>query len=157
MNNFSPSCERNKAPILEKLVSHFSTSKSVLEIGSGSGQHAIHFTEYLKHLNWHCSKMPNLLNALNENLSTMSNKGFTKAISLNVADEQAWSLLPFIDTLYTANTLHIMSWPSVVALFNNLKHLPNLTKLALYGPFKYQGKFTSDIPKQPQNAEFSGN
>ncbi len=143
MNNFSPSSERNKDPILEKLKTHLQNSSSVLEIGSGSGQHAIHFTKHLKHLDWQCSELPDFLNALNDNISSFSEHRFTKAIALNVTDETAWRSLSSIDCLYTANTLHIMSWQSVIALFNNLKHLPNLNTLAIYGPFKYQGKFTS--------------
>jgi hypothetical protein len=50
-----------------------------------------------------------------------------------------------VDGLYTANTLHIISWPLVVKFFEGIaKNLSAQAKVCIYGPFKYQGEFTSE-------------
>lgn len=57
MKLYSESCEQNKQPILEILQEVFKDRKTVLEIGSGSGQHAVYFSKYLKHLIWQPSDL----------------------------------------------------------------------------------------------------
>ena len=54
----SPACERNRAPIIEVLRTHLHEAKRVLEIGSGTGQHAAYFAHGLPHLQWQPSDQP---------------------------------------------------------------------------------------------------
>ena len=55
---YSAACERNRAPILAVLRNVLAHSKSLLEIGSGTGQHAVYFGAALSHLTWQCSDLP---------------------------------------------------------------------------------------------------
>jgi len=143
---FSQSCEKNKQPILDILTTVFSDTKNVLEIGSGTGQHAVFFAPQLKHLHWQTSDLavnhPGINLWLDEN--GCENIGRPIEIDLNkkwVNDNQPLQ----VDALYTANTLHIISWPLVVKFFDGIaKNLPSKAQICIYGPFKYQGEFTSE-------------
>mgnify|MGYP003866433777 CR=1 FL=1 len=142
---FSQSCENNKRPILNILTKAFSKTKHVLEIGSGTGQHAVFFGQHLSHLTWQTSDL--LINHQGINLwldeTAWANVQRPIVIDLNIAwpmpkDNQR------VDGLYTANTLHIISWPLVVKFFEGIaQNLAPEASVCIYGPFNYQGKFTS--------------
>ncbi|WNC68311.1 DUF938 domain-containing protein [Thalassotalea nanhaiensis] len=141
--NYSPSCERNQDVILKQLLPILSSVSSVLEIGSYSGQHALHFCSSLSHLNWQPSDQHSLVANLNENLHRHNIDNIKPAIELDVSDPVQWPETKF-DLIFSANTLHIMSWQHVVEMFNNLpKCLNNQSYLCIYGPFKYNGQYTS--------------
>ena len=147
MRPYSDACERNRQPILDVLRQHFADRRQVLEIGSGTGQHAVHFAAALPQLVWQTSELePNLAGVrlwLEE--STLPN--LPPPIALDVTG--TWPDTRF-DAVFTANTLHIMSWPDVQTLFAALpKVLTADAMLAVYGPFNYNGRFTS-----PSNASF---
>ncbi|MEY8215842.1 MAG: DUF938 domain-containing protein [Colwellia sp.] len=143
---FSQACENNKRPILNILSQVFSETNHVLEIGSGTGQHAVFFGQHLPHLTWQTSDLS--INHQGINLwlaeATLANVQRPIAIDLN----NAWPIsetTPQMDGLYTANTLHIISWPLVVKFFEAIaKNLAPQAQVCIYGPFKYQGKFTSE-------------
>ena len=142
--NYSPSCERNKHVIVEQLQNLLANSKNVLEIGSLSGQHAAHFCEQLPHLKWQPSDLYENLAALRHNLKLVGNAKIESPLKLDVSD---FCELPtnLFDTVFTANTLHIMSWQHVQSMFENIGcHLKSLQTICIYGPFKYQQKFTSE-------------
>lgn len=145
MHNYSPSCERNQQVIFDTLAPWLKQVTSVLEIGSGSGQHAFHFTQLLDHLNWQCTDRGEYLAGLEANIA--NHPKLPAAIELDVNGpwpEQCY------DMIYTANSLHIMDWQSVQALFSRLaKQLNPQGFFSCYGPFKYHGEFTS-----PSNANF---
>ena len=145
---FSPSCERNRDPILAVLRTHFADRRRVLEIGSGTGQHAVHFAAAMPQLIWQTSDRSENLPGVRQWLDDTSLPNTPPPLQLDVADA-VWPDDPF-DAVFSANTLHIMSWPQVQTLF---AALPSVTtgdaKLAIYGPFNYDGKYTSD-----SNAEF---
>jgi SAM-dependent methyltransferase len=149
MNNFSPSCERNKAAIYQYCFPYLKTRKRLLEIGSWSGQHAIHIAPLVPEMYWQTSDLAPNIEALKANLL---NEGITNIglpFSLDVAKATDWPVEQY-DVLYTANTLHIMSWSHVKALFLHLsKSLRNEGIVIVYGPFKYKGEYTSQ-----SNAEF---
>ena len=133
----APATERNREPILAVLREHFADRHRVLEIGSGTGQHAIHFAAALPHLHWQPSD-------LREN---------HPAITGWIADAELRNISPPIqryDAVFTANTLHIISWPQVQSLFANLPRLlaPDAT-IVVYGPFNVDGRFSA-----PSNAAF---
>ena len=144
---YSPACDRNKAPILTILETHLRDAKRVLEVGSGTGQHAVHFASALPHLTWQCSDRPDDLPGLHPWLAEAALPNTPAPLPLDVSGP--WPEGPF-DALFTANTLHIMGWPQVEQLFARLPHvLAPAGRLVVYGPFNYGGCFTS-----ASNAEF---
>lgn len=141
---FSQACERNKDPILDVLGRYLDELHSVLEIGSGTAQHAIHFARQQPNVFWQTSDQiqhhPGILAQL-EN-SALGNIGQPLALDVTQPDwgcgEQRF------DAVYTANTLHIMDWQQVCAFFTGLEQVSvSGTYLFIYGPFKKGGKFTS--------------
>jgi len=149
MLNFSPSCKRNQAALLVELTALFSTKQHILEIGSFSGQHAIHFSENIPNINWQPSDVEEHFSALQQNLTEASLQNCQPPMILDVAESHHWPDLQY-EAIFTANTLHIMSWQSVQKLFENInKVCKKGTLLCIYGPFKYQGKYTST-----SNADF---
>lgn len=143
MKPFSQACENNKTPILAQLKTFFADRKCVLEIGSGTGQHAVYFGEHLPQLQWQCGD----LSENHEGIQAWLNEAqLPNVLAPLVLDAEAseWQLEQF-DAVYSANTLHIMSWPQVEMTFKHIgKVLAEGGKLAVYGPFNYQGKFTSE-------------
>jgi hypothetical protein len=147
--NFSPSCERNKQLINEQLINVFKCSTNLLEIGSLSGQHAAYISPNLPNLTWQPSDLVENIAALRQNLQLANIGNIKPAISLDVCNKAMWPNVQF-DAIFTANTLHIMPWQAVIELFENLQHsLAATATLCIYGPFKYNGEFTSHT-----NADF---
>lgn len=141
--NFSPSCERNKQVIWESLQPHISNSAHVLEVGSYSGQHAIYFCQKKPDLLWQPSDLYQYIEGLKRNFHLANLANISTPIEINVAAEKHWPKQKF-DIIYSANTLHIMSWKQVEKLFDNIKVcLKESSLVCIYGPFKYQSKFTS--------------
>jgi SAM-dependent methyltransferase len=137
---FSEACERNKHPILEVIRPWFQSLSTVLEIGSGTGQHARYFIQHLPHLHWQMSDFGDYLGAL----QTQEFELLPGPVELDVRQGESWPKCQF-DAVYTANSLHIMDAPSVEKFFEGVgRVLSRHGVLAIYGPFKYGGKFTSD-------------
>ena len=181
---FSPACERNRDPILEVLRVHFAKVRSVLEIGSGSGQHAVHFAAAMPWLQWQCSDRAEYLPGIRAWLDEARLPNTPAPVELDVA-QGSWPPTNF-DAVFSANTLHIMGWGEVEALFVGLGEMlafkapearagarsplpPSAPRikygtgssptprrkspwgtrgegfiLTVYGPFNYNGDFTSD-------------
>jgi hypothetical protein len=132
MKPFSEASERNREPILAVLRRVFKDCTHVLEIGSGTGQHAAYFARELPHLVWQASDVA-------ENLPGIRAWGVVP-IELDV--ELEWPAVQ-ADAVYSANTTHIMSWPQVERMFCGIGRLaPSV--VALYGPFNYKGRPTSE-------------
>ena len=141
-------CERNKAPILEVLRTEFAASRSVLEIGSGTGQHAVHFAAHLPHLSWQPSEVAALLPALAERVRLEGSPNLRLPIALDVR-ATPWPHAE-ADAIFSANTLHIMGWDEVEDFFRGVgAALGPGGVLCVYGPFNYQGRYTS-----ASNAQF---
>jgi SAM-dependent methyltransferase len=139
----SAACERNKDPILEVLRLRFADRTQVLEIGSGTGQHAVYFARQLGHLAWHPTEQLAYLADLTERVK-LEGPGNLRAPSLLDVRQAVWPVRG-VDAMFTANTLHIMSWPEVMALFNGIGTvLVPGGVLCIYGPFRYAGRYTSD-------------
>jgi SAM-dependent methyltransferase len=140
---FSAACERNKDPILEVLRVRFADRTQVLEIGSGTGQHAVYFAQELRHLTWHPTEQLAYLADLTERVKLEGPHNLRAPTLLDV--RQAVWPVHGVDAMFTANTLHIMSWPEVMALFNGIGTvLVPGGVLCIYGPFRYAGRYTSD-------------
>ena len=140
---FSAACERNKDPILEVLRLRFADRTQVLEIGSGTGQHAVYFARELSHLAWHPTEQLVYLADLTERVKLEGPANLRVPTLLDV--RQAVWPVRIADAIFTANTLHIMSWPEVMALFKGIGAvLAPGGVLCIYGPFRYAGRYTSD-------------
>jgi len=139
---FAPACERNRDPILSVLRAHFADRTHVLEIGSGTGQHAVYFAAALPHLVWQTSDVPENLPGIRQWLGEANLANTPAPIELDVGGT-AWPSERY-DALFSANTLHIMRWPEVEQLFAHIARIATPdAKLAIYGPFNVDGKFTS--------------
>jgi len=139
---FAPSCERNKAPILQVLKPLYAGVSRVLEVGSGTGQHALHFAAALPHLVWQCSDVPAHLPGMRLWLDEAALANLPPPLALDVS--QGLPSGPW-DAVFTANTLHIMSWIEVQRLFGGLAAvLPHDGLFTAYGPFNRDGRFTSE-------------
>jgi len=146
--SISEACERNKEPILRILTNALARSRVVLEIGSGTGQHAVHFATHLPHLTWQPSDREEYLPGLRERIAHDGPSNLRPAIELDVHN-LPWPVGP-VDAIFTANTLHIMEWAAVEDLFRGVGSIlgaPGV--LCVYGPFRYAGRYTS-----ASNAEF---
>ncbi|MCP4934716.1 MAG: DUF938 domain-containing protein [bacterium] len=145
---FSQSSESNKQPILSILRDVLADTKTMLEIGSGTGQHAVFFAKQLPHLMWQPSEQAQNIDMLSLRLEAHAPANVRKPVVVDVADEP-WRVQP-VDAVYAANCAHIMSWGHVEKMFRGLDGvLKPGGHLILYGPYKYGGNFTSS-----SNAQF---
>lgn len=144
----SEACERNKGPILAVLAAELAARHAVLEIGSGTGQHAVHFATHLPYLTWQPSEMRSQLAPLIERLRREAPPNVRAAIALDVHDDP-WPAAD-LDAVFSANTLHIMAWSAVREFFRGSAALlrPGGV-LCVYGPMRYRGEYTS-----ASNAQF---
>ena len=139
---WSAACERNRDPILAVLREHFADRRRVLEVGSGTGQHAVHFATALPHLVWQTSDRPQWLAGIRLWLDEAALPNTPPPLELDVT--RRWPAGGF-DAAFSSNTLHIMGWPEVEAFFAGLDGaLDADALLAIYGPFNDGGKFTSE-------------
>lgn len=138
---FSPACERNREPILALLRDHFADRRQVLEIGSGTGQHAVHFAAALPQLTWQCADRPPYLAGIRRWLDDAALPNTPAPIALDVNDR--WPPAR-VDAVFSANTLHIMSSAEVETLFARLPAvMTEDARLVIYGPFRYRAAHTS--------------
>lgn len=144
MLNYSEACERNKEVILQLLQRYLHDRSLVLEVGSGSGQHAIHFASTLTHLTWQPSDLQINLPALTQNLTEYGPDNVLCPAELDVISDN-WQLPVEPDAVFTANTLHIMDEACVEAFIRGMgRILPVGGCLCVYGPFRYNGRYTSE-------------
>lgn len=143
MKPFAESCEENKQPILQVLQKEFAHARRVLEIGSGTGQHAVYFARELAHLSWQTSDVqdnhPGIMAWLNDEGTDNAHP----PLPLDVTQVN-WPAQEY-DGVFSANTVHIMSWPEVEKMFVGIGQilLPG-GRFCLYGPFNYDGQYTSN-------------
>lgn len=140
---FSQACENNQRPIAAVLARHLGDAREVLEIGSGSGQHAVHFGKCFPHLHWQTSDLAEHHDGIRRWIDESGLVNVGAPLTLDV-HRQPW---PATDAqaVFSANTAHILAWPGVVAMFAGVGALlPRAGRFLLYGPFNYGGRFTSD-------------
>ena len=139
---YSEACERNREPILKVLRKVFAGCVRVLEIGSGSGQHAVYFGAHLTHLTWQTSDVAENHPGI---LAWLAEARLTNVLPPLVLDVNAAWPQKLYDVIFSANTLHIVSWPEVERMFAGIARLMAINGvLAIYGPFNYGGEYTSD-------------
>jgi cyclopropane fatty-acyl-phospholipid synthase-like methyltransferase len=141
--------ERNKGPILEVLRKEFAGRRQVLEIGSGTGQHAVYFAANLPHLTWQPSDLAENHAAIRAWIAAAGTPNLCAPVELDVARPGAPAIAA-PDAVFSANTAHIMSLETVQCMFALVGQLlPQDGIFCLYGPFNFQGRYSSD-----SNADF---
>lgn len=148
MKPFSEACVQNQAEICAVLKNLLDEKKHLLEIGSGTGQHAVYFAKHLPHLIWHTSDQTAYHHGIQMWLDEADLENTRNPIALDVSEDR-WPTLN-VDAIFSANSVHIMSWENVIDYVRNgAKLLENKGLFILYGPFNYNGEYTS-----PSNASF---
>ena len=153
MKPYSVACDQNREPILAVLKALLTTQltcthHSLLEIGTGTGQHAVYFGEALPHVLWQCSDQPQYHAGIQLWLDEANLPNVLTPLSLNVSDD-IWPTTQY-DLLYCANVMHIMHWYHVIDLFQ--RGAPCIKPgglMVCYGPFNVAGQYTS-----ASNAQF---
>jgi len=140
---YSESCDQNRDAILSIIKPLLNDKQSVLEIGSGTGQHAVYFAEQLSHLTWHPSDQKQYLAGINLWLAEAELTNVNAPLELDVTQAQ-WPEIK-VDAIFSANTLHIMHWQHVEDFFAGIKDKLNETGLLIiYGPFNYNNQYSSE-------------
>lgn len=151
MKEYAPACERNSQVILNVLQRILAHSRTVLEIGSGTGQHAVFFANGLPHLQWQPTNKESLesINAWRRE-AEFENVLPAQSMDLLAAIDHQDLRLPEIDAIVCINTVHIMAWQGTEKLFElaaSAIHPGGV--LYLYGPYRY-----ADRPLEPSNENF---
>ena len=143
MKPYAESSEVNKVPILAVLREIFADRNRVLEIASGTGQHAVYFARELPHLIWQPSELAQNLAGIQAWLDEAQLSNVLAPLAIDVNDAR-WPVTA-VDAIFNANTVHIISWPETERLF---AHIARVIEpggcVCLYGPYNYGGKFTSE-------------
>ena len=142
MKQFSEACEQNKSPILAVLRETFRDSQRILEIGSGTGQHAVYFASHLPHLHWQPSDRAENHASIKAWTAEGSLANLAPPLDLDVTAGH-WPRETF-DGVFSANTTHIMNWSAVQCMFTGIgRLLEDDGVFCLYGPFNYHNAYTS--------------
>ena len=146
---FAQSSEENKQPILAVLAERLKNAHSVLEIGSGTGQHAVYFAGQMPHLQWQTSDLAMMQPGIQLWLDEAGLDNVLPPLALDVMLAMSWPEQCY-DAVYSANTAHIMSEDAVAAMFAGVGNVLNSGgQFLLYGPFMIDGKHTA-----PSNQRF---
>jgi cyclopropane fatty-acyl-phospholipid synthase-like methyltransferase len=145
---FSQACENNKEPILKVLTEHFAQCKTILEIGSGTGQHAVFFAKNLHQLSWHTSDAPSNHGGIKLWIKANPSPNLLLPIDL-VIGQDSWPATPY-DGVFSANTAHIMQKYEAKLMMELIAEaLPSGGMFCQYGPFNQGGQYSSQ-----SNADF---
>lgn len=140
---YAEACERNRDPILQVIMPLLANSHAVLEIGSGTGQHAVYFAGRMPHLLWHTSDRDDYHAGIEMWLADANLANVRQPLSLDVT-QSPWPAVS-VDAVFSANTSHIMHWHEVEAMFAGIGNLlPDRGVFLLYGPFNYKQSYTSE-------------
>ena len=157
MKEYAPACERNSQVILDVLKQILPRTRSVLEIGSGTGQHAAYFSSQLPHLHWLPTDRGSLdsINAWREEAALENLLPARQLDLLALPVQQSTGLPDFTgwpdyDAIVCINTIHIMAWQGTEKLFElAAQQLPENGVIYVYGPYRY-----ADRPLEPSNENF---
>ncbi len=144
MKPFSESSEQNKRVILEAIDPLLTDCRQVLEVASGTGQHAVYFAEQMPQLIWQPSDLEMCLPGIQQWIADSELQNILPPFKLDVACSEDWPEQDY-DAIYSANSFHIMSADGVEAFFEHVAgHVKQRGLITVYGPFNYDGAFTSD-------------
>ena len=140
---FSQACENNKRPILAVIERHLRGRRQLLEIGSGTGQHAVYFAEHLPHLLWQTSDRREAHAGIRQWIEESGLPNVRFPLDLDVT-LKPWPI-DSTEAIFSANTAHIMSWPMVEDMMAGVGEiLEPEGPFCLYGPFNYSGTYTTE-------------
>jgi len=143
MKPYSESCEENRAPILDVLQRELSGKRRLLEVGSGTGQHAVYFAAEFPQLIWQTSDVIAMHSGIQAWLDDVPLANLRPPLALDVCADR-WPDDRF-DAVFSANTAHIMSWQQVECFISGVgRVLEQGGVFCLYGPFNYNGRYTSE-------------
>lgn len=144
---FSQACVNNADPILAVISKVFADTETVLEIGSGTGQHAVYFASAMPWLTWQPSDLTAQHAGIAAWIADSDVSNVLPPLYLDV-DMEAWPVLN-VGAVFSANTAHILHWDSVRSLIRGASNV--LKKggfLTLYGPFNYNKNYTSESNRE---------
>jgi cyclopropane fatty-acyl-phospholipid synthase-like methyltransferase len=143
MKPFAESSVENRQPIFNVIEPLLQDCQTLLEIGSGTGQHAVYFSQSLPHLTWQCSDLKHNHAGINMWIDESGLENVKAPIELDTLNSD-WPDQSF-DAVFSANTVHIMDWNMVQGLFAGLAQVMNVGgRFLLYGPFNYNGQYSSE-------------
>ncbi len=143
MKPFSQACINNCDPILRVIQPLFGHCNRVLEIGSGTGQHAVYFADKMPWLTWYTSDLYQHHGGIKQWQEEAGLSNIHGPLELDVL-QAAWPELE-VDAVFSANTVHIISWPAVERMFEGIgRQLAMNGLFVLYGPFNYNNEYTSE-------------
>lgn len=139
---YALSCDKNSAPILEVLKDYLPGHHALLEVGAGTGQHAVFMAPHFKELTWTLADLQDRHEGIQMWLKDFPRANVEGPVEYEVGKDP----LPEgdFDVVFTANTLHIMPWSLCLQLFDDLSVLKNDSLFIVYGAFNYEGKYTSE-------------
>lgn len=147
MRRYSDACERNQGPILDVIKPYLTHCSEVLEIGSGTGQHAVWFAGAMPHITWYTSDLRENHGSITAWIEASELPNIQKPRTLNVG-QRVWPVNQ-VDAVFTANTTHIMSWERVRDMFHGVNRiLKPGGYFLIYGPFNVNGNYTSESNKE---------
>ena len=144
--------ERNREPILEKLAPFIPEESRILEIGSGSGEHARYFTNTLSNCQWQCSERSDNLSNLKAKIDQHYNLALLPPLQIDLYDKDWAKVLDTqtYDLVLAINVIHIAAWEATPNLMEGAA--PSLKPqghLFLYGPYRFRDK-----ELEPSNQSF---
>lgn len=140
---YSVACDNNREPILSVIEDLFANCKTILEIGSGTGQHAVFFASKLPHLSWQTSDLQENHAGIKLWLNEVGLDNALAPLALDVTQSE-WPIAE-VDAVFSANAVHIMGWDAVKAMIGGVgKLLSAGGLLVLYGPFNYNNSYSSE-------------
>lgn len=147
MKPYAAAAEQNRDVILAAIEPLLKDKTRLLEVGSGTGQHAVYFSQAMPWLNWQCSDQAHYLPGIKLWLDEANLSNTSLPIELEVT-EGPWPSIAY-DAVYSCNTAHIMHWPEVEDMFRGVGNcLQGRGIFMLYGPFNYNGAYTSESNRQ---------
>lgn len=151
MKPYAESCDQNRAPILNVLKQELTGRRRLLEIGSGTGQHAVYLAGEFPDLIWQTSEVSIMHEGIHAWLAEDSAPpNALPPLCLDVCNDP-WPDTSY-DAAFSANTAHIVSWPQVQCLFSGVGEILEPGGIfCLYGPFNYNERYTSE-----SNERFDG-
>ena len=145
---YSESCEQNRAPILAVLEQFLPPAGNLLEIGAGTGQHAVYFAPSFPGVDWYPTDVAENLAGIKLWLEEAAIANIQAPSVLDLRNP-VWPVFQ-VDAVFSANTVHIIAWELVEVMFTGIgQMLDKAGVFCLYGPFNYHGRYTS-----PSNARF---
>ncbi len=140
---YSAACDNNQHAILSIIEDLFANCRRILEIGSGTGQHAVFFADKLRHLSWQTSDLQENHEGIKLWLNEAGLNNTLPPLMLDVTQAD-WPMVE-VDAVFSANAVHIMGWDAVKAMIAGVgKLLSEGGLLVLYGPFNYNNSYSSE-------------